>query len=87
MIEPLKDNVVIKPTKASETTPGGIILLGRAQDEPKFGVVDSVGPNVEALKPGDTILLPGWDDIEMEIDGKKYIVLAEKAICVRITPR
>ena len=87
MIEPLKDNVVIKPAKASETTPGGIILPDRVQSAPKFGVVDSVGPNVVTLKPGDTVLLPGWDDIEMEINGEKYVVLAEKAICVRITPR
>ena len=85
MIEPLKDNVVIKPTKASETTPGGIILPDRAHNAPKFGVVDSVGPNVEVLKSGDTVLLPGWDDIELEIDGEKYIVLAEKAISVRIS--
>ena len=85
MIEPLKDNVVIKLTKASESTPGGIILPDRAQNAPKFGVIDSVGPDVEALKPGDTVLLPGWDDIELEIDGEKYIVLAEKAISVRIS--
>lgn len=85
MIEPLKDNVVIKPTKASKAIPGGIILPDRAQKDPKFGVVDSVGPDVEALKSGDTVLLPGWDDIELEIDGEKYIVLAEKAISVRIS--
>ena len=85
MIEPLKDNVVIKPIKASETTPGGIILPDRAQNAPKFGVVKYVGYDVVALSPGDTVLLPGWDDTEMEIDGEKYIVLAEKAISVRIS--
>lgn len=85
MIEPLKDNVIIKPTKASETTPGGILLPDRAQKDPKFGVVDSVGPDVVALKKGDTVLLPGWDDIGLEIGGEKYIVIAEKSISVRIS--
>ena len=85
MIEPLKDNVIIEPIYDPIDSIAGIILPDRAQNAPKFGVVDSVGPDVEVLKPGDTVLLPGWDDIEMEIDGKKYIVLAEKAISVRIS--
>lgn len=85
MIEPLKDNVVIKPTKASETTPGGIVLPDRAQKDSEFGVVDSVGPDVVALKKGDTVLLPGWDDVKLEVGGVEYIVLAEKNISVRIS--
>lgn len=85
MIEPLKDNVVIKPTKASEKTPGGILLPDRAQKDPKFGVVQSVGPDVQALKSGDVVLLPGWDDTTLEINGVKYIILAEKSISARIS--
>jgi co-chaperonin GroES (HSP10) len=85
MIEPLKDNVVIKPTKASETTPGGILLPDRAQKDPKFGIVDSVGPDVAALKPGDTVLLPGWDDGKLEIGGEVYAIFAEKSISIRIS--
>ena len=85
MIEPLKDNVIVKPAKTSETTPGGIIIPDRAQKDPKFGIVESVGPDVEALNSGDVVLLPGWDDATLEIDGEEYIVLAEKNISVRIS--
>lgn len=87
MIEPLKDNVIIEPIKESGKTPGGIILPERAQSAAKFGAVRFVGPDVQSLKPGDIVILPTWNDDELEVDGKKYIVLAEKTISVRITPR
>ena len=85
MIEPLQDNLVIEPIKESSETPGGIILPDRAQNIPKFGTVQFVGPGVVALKPGDVIMLPSWDDDKLEVDGKEYIVLAEKSISVRIS--
>ena len=85
MIEPLKDNVIIEPIKESGKTPGGIILPERSRDAARFGRVEYVGPDVQNLKPGDTVILPTWNDDELEVDGKKYIVLAEKTISVRIS--
>ena len=85
MIEPLKDNVIIEPRKESNETPGGILLPDRAQNIPKFGTVRFVGPDVHVLKPGDTVVLPTWNDDELEVDGVKYVVLAEKAISVRVS--
>ena len=85
MIEPLKDNVIIEPIPESNETPGGIILPDRAQSAAKFGTVRFVGPDVVSLKLGDTVVLPTWNDDELEVNGKKYVVLAEKAISVRIS--
>lgn len=81
MIEVLKDNLIIEPLKHDTVE---IILPERAQNAPKFGTVRFVGPDVQALKPGDTVILPTWNDDELEVDGKKYVVLAEKAISVRV---
>lgn len=82
MIEPLQDNVVIKPI---EETPEGVRLPERAQNTLDFGIVWLIGPDVEVLKRGDLVLLPSWDDDKLEVDGEKYIVLAEKNISVRIS--
>lgn len=84
MIETLQDNLVIEPIENPIHAPGGIILPDRAQSAAKFGTVRFVGPDVQCLKPGDVVVLPTWNDDELEVDGKKYIVLAEKAISVRV---
>ncbi len=85
MIEPLKDNVIIEPITNPNPIPGGITLPERSRDALRFGMIGTVGPDVQALKPGDIVILPTWNDDELEVDGKKYIVLAEKAISVRIS--
>ena len=87
MIEPLKDNVIIEPTilAAIVRVEYKVVLPNRPIADPHFGTVRFVGPDVQVLKPGDLILLPTWNDDELEVDGKKYIVLAEKVISVRIS--
>ena len=87
MIEPLKDNVIIEPMKEPREIPDGIVLPERPRDAAQFGRIKYVGPDVQCLKPDDVVVLPTWNDDELEVNGKKYIVLAEKAISVRITPR
>lgn len=82
MIEPLQDNLIIKPIKE---TPKGVLLPERAQNTFDFGIVWLIGPDVKVLKQGDLVLLPSWDDDKLEVDGEKYIVLAEKNISVRIS--
>ncbi len=85
MIEALQDNVIIQPIKESDKTPGGIILPDRPASSPKFGIVRFIGPEVDRLTEGDVVVLPSWNDDELEVDGKKYIVLAEKSISVRVS--
>ncbi len=85
MIEALQDNVIIEPIKESDKTPGGIILPDRPASSPKFGTVRFIGPDVGCLVVGDVVVLPTWNDDELEVDGKKYIVLAEKNISVRVS--
>jgi len=89
MIEPLQDNLIIEPMDESGLLPGHIVLRiilpDRPVSNPKFGTVRFVGPDVVSLKPNDTVILPSWNDDEIEVDGKKYIVLAEKNISVRVS--
>ena len=87
MIEPLKDNVIIEPITNPDKTLSHITLPNRSRDDVRFGIVRFVGPGVQTLKSGDIVVLPTWNDDELEIDGYVHVVLAEKAISVRITPR
>lgn len=85
MIKPLQDNLIIEPLVQPNPIPDGIVLPERARDDAQFGIVREVGPSVQALKPGDTVILPSWYDDKIEIDGKTYVVLAEKSISVRVS--
>jgi len=85
MIEPLQDNVIVEPMDESKLPPSHITLPERARDDVRFGWVRFVGPNVLVLKPGNRVILPTWNDDKLEVSGKKYIVLAEKNISVRIS--
>ncbi len=84
MIEALQDNVIIELTK-NPTVATKIILPDRVASCPKFGTVRFIGPEVDRLTEGDVVVLPTWNDDELEVDGKKYIVLAEKNISVRVS--
>lgn len=85
MIEALQDNLIIEPIKDRNEIPDRIILPDRSISSPYFGTVRFVGPGVKRLKPDDVVILPTWNDDELEVDDKKYIVLAEKAINVRVS--
>ncbi|KKL58811.1 hypothetical protein LCGC14_2221620 [marine sediment metagenome] len=84
MIEALQDNVIIEPTK-SPIVATKIILPDRPASSSQFGTVRFIGPDVGRLVVGDVVILPIWNDDELEVDGKKYIVIAEGNISVRIS--
>lgn len=44
MIKPRKDRVVVKFQETEETTKGGIVLPGAAQEKPQVAEVVAVGP-------------------------------------------
>jgi co-chaperonin GroES (HSP10) len=82
MIEPLCDNLIVEPMKG---TRDGIFLPDRSVSSDWLGTIRFVGPDVMRLAVGDVVILPTWNDDELKVDGKKYIVLAEKNISVRIS--
>ncbi len=87
MIEPLKDNVIIEPIAlaALVRVEYKVVLPNRPIADLHFGTVRFVGPDVDRLVVGDVVMLPDWNDDELEIDDKKYIVLREKSISVRVS--
>jgi chaperonin GroES len=92
-LEPLDDRVVVEPMEAESKTKGGIVLPDTAQEKPQRGTVISVGPGRVAddgkriaptVKKGDKIIYARYGGMEVEVDGKEYMILRESDILAKI---
>ena len=78
-LKPLKDRIVARVEKPLEKTAAGI-LLGEAKEKPAYAVVESVGPDVAAVKKGDKIVYKEYSTTEIKVDGVDYIILKEEDV-------
>ena len=92
-LEPLDDRVVVEPMEAEEKTKGGIVLPDTAQEKPQKGTVIAVGPGRVAddgkripptVKKGDKVIYAKYGGMEVEADGKEYMILRESDILAKI---
>lgn len=83
MIKPLQDRVVAKKEQPLEKTASGI-LLGEAKEQPAYAVVESVGPDVTAVKAGDKILIKDYSATDIKLDNTDYIIVKEDDILATI---
>lgn len=90
-LRPLHDNVVVKRDEAVGKSAGGIILPDAAKGTPLRGTVVAVGPGRPldtssggkqemSVKETDKVLFAAYGGSEVEIDGQKLLILAEKEI-------
>ena len=88
-LKPLDDRVVVKPEEAEETTAGGIVLPGSAQEKPMMGKIVAVGNGrlldngnraKVAVKKGETVLYGKYAGSDVEVDGTEYKILRESEI-------
>ena len=89
-IRPLHDRVIVRRQEEEETSAGGIVLPGSAQEKPNQGEVIAVGSgrvldNGETravdVNVGDTVVFgkyAGSDTID--IDGEELVILSESDI-------
>jgi len=69
----LKDDIV-------EKNVGGIIIPDTAKDKPNIGVVTAVGTDEDlkkTIKVGDKVIYAKYSGTEIEIDGKKYLIVSK----------
>lgn len=78
-IKPLADRVVAKKDAATSTTASGI-LLGEAKEKPNTATIESVGPDVKALKKGDRIIYREYSATELKYEGKDYLIIKEEDV-------
>ena len=78
-LKPLQDRVVALKEQPMETTKSGI-LLGEAKEAPAYAVVESVGPDVKTIKPGDKIVYKNYSTTDIKLDNKDYIIVKEEDV-------
>ena len=88
-IIPLRDKVLVEPSKAEEKTAGGIVLPDTAKEKPKQGTVIAVGtgkPNDDGtirplrIKKGDKVLYGSFAGSEIKAGGQDYLIMGEDDI-------
>ena len=86
-IEPIGERVLIEPVKKEEKTSGGIYIPEEAQKERKEGMVISAGTFKDGrqlpLQKGDKVIYGGYSSEELELEGKKYLLIEFKDIVAK----
>jgi chaperonin GroES len=89
MIKPLHDRVAVELEAQETKTAGGIIIPDSAKEKPVKGKVVAVGKgskddkgNIIPLdvKVGDKVIFGKWSGTEVEVDGKKLLIMKESDI-------
>jgi chaperonin GroES len=83
-VKPLADRVLIEPASAETKTVGGIIIPDTAKEKPLKGTVVAVGNGTKdedmVLKEGDVVLYGKYAGTELEIEGKKYLIMRQSDV-------
>lgn len=88
-IQPLFDNVLIKPLEAEQKTASGIILPDSAKEKPQAGIVVAVGTGALSedgkiipmtVKVGDQVMYKKWGGNEVKVEGIEMILVEQKDI-------
>jgi len=88
-VKPLDDRVLVKQSKAEETTAGGIVLPDTAKEKPQRGKVVAAGPGKllesgergsMSVKKGDQIFYGKYAGTEIKIDGEEFVILKESDV-------
>jgi len=93
-IQPLFDNVLIKPLEAEEKTASGIILPDSAKEKPQMGLIMAVGTGWHnndgkvfplTVKVGQKVMYKKWGGNEVKVNGEEWTVVEEKDILAVIS--
>ena len=85
-LRPLDNRVVVEQLEAEEKTAGGIYLPDKAKEKPQIGKVIAAGPGKVLddgkrapmnVKVGDEVIYGKYMGNDVEVDGKKYVILRE----------
>ncbi len=89
-LQPLFNNVIVKPLKDEATTKSGIVLPDTVDKEkPEKGEVVAVGPGrlldngqlaAMTVKVGQKVMFKKYSPDEVKIDGQEFLVLSESDI-------
>lgn len=88
-LKPLHDRIAVEAVEQDEKTAGGIIIPDTAKEKPMQGMVIAVGEGAKDeqgkripmdIKVGDKILYGKWSGTEVEVNGKKVLIMKESDV-------
>jgi chaperonin GroES len=83
-LQPLNDNVLIERNSNETKTPSGLIIPPTAQEKQTLGTVLAVGPGTKditmSVQKGQTVLMGKYTGVEVELDGKKLVIIKQADI-------
>jgi len=83
-IQPLGENILVRPLDPEKTTESGIVLPDTAsEDKPQEAEVIAVGESKkinEKIKKGAKIIFAKYSGTEIEIDKEEYLILKAEDI-------
>lgn len=86
-LQPVNQNVILDVSEdaAEQKTASGIIIPDTAREKPKFAKVISMS-NIEGpeVAVGDMVFFKEYSGTEIEMDGKKYLVVPYADILAKL---
>lgn len=88
-IQPLFDNVLIRPVEAETKTASGIILPDSVKEKPQIGVVMAVGPGKVTpkgdkvpmvIKVKQSVMYKKWGGTEVKVNGEEWTLVSQEDI-------
>ena len=88
-IQPLFDNVLIKPLEAETKLPSGLVLPDSVKEKPQVGQVMAIGtgatddkgnPVKMMVKVGQKVMYKKWGGNEVKVDGAEWMIVEQKDI-------
>ncbi|MDE6242851.1 MAG: co-chaperone GroES [Muribaculaceae bacterium] len=80
----LAELVLIFPTSPEEGSMGGFIFPDSSKEQPLKGTVIAAGKGTKdeemILKPGDCVLYGKYAGTELELEGKKYLIMRQSDV-------
>ena len=84
MLKPLADRVVAKKIEQAAKTTSGLYIPPKSQETPVGATVVAIGPDVKAIKKGDTIVFKEYATTEIKVDGENFLLIKEEDILATI---
>ena len=88
-IQPLFDNVLIRPLEAETKTASGIILPDSAKEKPQVGIVmamgtGKIGPKGDihpmVVKVGQKVMYKKWGGNEVKVEREEWTIVSQDDI-------
>jgi len=85
-LKPYGTRLLVKRTEVSKQTAGGLYLPNQEAEKHNEGTVVTAGPECSLVNVGDKVIFMPFAGFEIEIAGRKYIVLPEEDVMGKLTP-